>query len=874
MAATRRRVADDGRQTLSNIRRNLSKGTVEKLFEDESFVFELLDALYEEEVDVTVKTELLAVLEQYGLDRLEASCAEQVAARLLDVLQEQRGSSDRLRFVVQLMLTLTSLVVTNDMLKTEPCGSLVSHLWEIVGRVNDVPSRRLRGCACQCLRQLETWSPGLLSRYKDRLVQAMREERTHVFQDYATLLSTVLTNLSARGDSTPADSIPADEVVPPLSFLMDNAFLFTPSGLWPVVLSVMELVKTTVHVAPSIFKPLMLQNLTSVDPCMLHIVLYIQKAFQGEILTAEEESQLLQRLTSGVNILTLRPAQRLLILQWIKAYLQQGGAEELQEEETAGSLQRVLHPTVFDSLDIHVDKLNVLTRSYPTDEDHNLGEDIHYLKRLALTTGNDQATVGLYRVLFAAYTHHQTQRVSDAVIKITQDLVVDYPHLIPLILDFLLAIKETLSDSTVYQATLSSLHSQVLSARQAEVLSHFRFYLQVLSASAKQPHIQQQKTIQFLVGLVRYAESSGACDWELGCAVLTVCRNLLLHHCSDYIYYDLGELLFEMQTSFSDCDIRNRARLLYALLAGASDEKLRDVLGSKLLGGVVLSQNITNMLTGSSQNLGKAEVIHMEKTGLEWQRVSLTPVFSSLESPSDLVHSLHVTGRLESYFQHLAYLKAELVYQYTLSLSETSEYEVLSAVSVRLKASTETFTPAPDIHLLSISKLGSKELTLRLVPRVPQPSVIDVQAMFCTEDHSTVSCLLDPVGVTFTDLTLTLPWQELGVDVLQDRHCVFDELWAVLTADSNHARQQGVESVKVVQCATDRIHRALNAFHLPHPSGDEGIVDKYLMFLPPSYHLLLQVVAQSNKQVVSMATDYWQILPCVSNYLNTIDSAT
>ena len=49
-----------------------------------------------------------------------------------------------------------------------------------------------------------------------------------------------------------------------------------------------------------------------------------------------------------------------------------------------------------------------------------------------------------------------------------------------------------------------------------------------------------QKTIQFLLRLVRYAEDCGACEWELGCAVLTICRNLLLHHCSDYLYY--GEL--------------------------------------------------------------------------------------------------------------------------------------------------------------------------------------------------------------------------------------------------------------------------------------------------------------------------------------------
>ena len=43
MAASRRRVADDGRQTLGKIRRNVTRGTVEKLFEEDSFVLELID---------------------------------------------------------------------------------------------------------------------------------------------------------------------------------------------------------------------------------------------------------------------------------------------------------------------------------------------------------------------------------------------------------------------------------------------------------------------------------------------------------------------------------------------------------------------------------------------------------------------------------------------------------------------------------------------------------------------------------------------------------------------------------------------------------------------------------------------------------------
>ena len=45
----------------------------------------------------------------------------------------------------------------------------------------------------------------------------------------------------------------------------------------------------------------------------------------------------------------------------------------------------------------------------------------------------------------------------------------------------------------------------------------------------------------------------------------------------------------------------------------------------------------------------------------------------------------------------------------------------------------------------------------------------------------------------------------------------------------------------------------------------------FLIFLPPKYHLLLQFEnhAEDQSVVVSMATDYWKILPLANNYFRT-----
>ena len=39
------------------------------------------------------------------------------------------------------------------------CVSVVNVLWGVAADVNDVANRRLRGCACQCLYQLEEFVP-------------------------------------------------------------------------------------------------------------------------------------------------------------------------------------------------------------------------------------------------------------------------------------------------------------------------------------------------------------------------------------------------------------------------------------------------------------------------------------------------------------------------------------------------------------------------------------------------------------------------------------------------------------------------------------------------------------------------------------------
>ncbi|PVD20155.1 hypothetical protein C0Q70_20649 [Pomacea canaliculata] len=747
MASPKRRIqtsSTDWRKLLSNIHRNTTTGTVDKLFEDDYFAFELIKTLHEDSVDVTVKMDFLSILEQYGSDHVDTNSLDQVVSLLLDLLRDYRSHMEDLRFVSQLLLTTTTFVLQNDLM-------------------------------------------GLLLGYRDRLVKLVREERTDIFQDYASLLAAVLTNLAAQ--LAEPKSISAEDIVPHLSFLMDNSFLFTPEGLWPIVLSVVALVKSTVHVAPTIFKPLMLHNMATFDPCLFHMDLYIQEEFHGEILTKEEESMLQRRLVSNIQLLSLPPALRLLLLQWLKPQMKPvsiNSEAELNTNVVARIIQQHMHPSVFDSLDIHIDKLTIWVGSLPVGQDQGLINDIHYLKRLTLTTGNEQVAVGLYRVLYASLQHHKTQAVANIILKITQDLVVDYPHLIPVILDFLLAVKENIGERVIYMDALSSLHSQVLNSTKEEVLSQFRFFLQVLSIAAQQQDISQIKTLRFLLGLVRCARDQSKCTWELGTSILATCRSMLLHHSTSCFYYEMGELLLEMMISFTDSEISNRARLQYSLLTNACDEKIREVLGAKLLGGNAFSQNITSLLSGSLHPPMRTEIIYIDEPLISWK------------------------GRLENYYNNLSNLRTELIAHYLVSLDESMDDNQIFAITFEVDVGTEVF-----------EEMKKKvDLAIQLVPKLPKPCELRTNAVFFTENYNTVSCPMVPLQLTFIDLALPVPWEQLGVTSVQEKHLVFDALWKRFTTATKIA--DGIESLQVVKCIRSKLRETWGSFHLPDLNGNDG----------------------------------------------------
>ncbi|XP_046553872.1 AP-5 complex subunit beta-1-like isoform X1 [Haliotis rubra] len=400
------------RQIVANIRQHVALGTTETLIEDENFVFQMLKLMVEDAVDTGTKTEFLRVLEDCGGDVLDTKSIDDVASNLFGIFRQYESRDDSTNFLTQLLITVTTLLVSCQNIPHDPTASLIEILWSIAAKVNDVSNRRLRAVACQCMVQLEQTSPGVMWRWRDRLVQAVKQDRSEVCQDYVTLLTTVLYHMAGdigapespvTPDFSPRSSVErmvsvsggSGDTLSAVSYIMDHSTIFTPAGLVDILTSLSGIVQNSPSISPTIFKPLMLHHMATQDPCLMHIILYLQREYSGEILTSSEEKLLMKRLVTAVNQKSISPAYRLVFLQWFQGYCQ------LEDEEDSSVMGHVreqlswrLLPSVFDSIDLHVGKvstLNICTQLQSETGSEELSlllSSLTYLKKLTVCTGN------------------------------------------------------------------------------------------------------------------------------------------------------------------------------------------------------------------------------------------------------------------------------------------------------------------------------------------------------------------------------------------------------------------------------------------------------------------------------------------------------
>ncbi|GAB1605943.1 AP-5 complex subunit beta-1-like [Argonauta hians] len=893
----------DNKRLLSKIRFEILHGDALRLFQEEYFALDIIRILYEDNVDEKEKIQLLILLQEYGGLGLELSSVDQIITSLVDICRQYLHQVPKSSFLSQLILTATSLTLQFNLVKSDfpLCDMLIDLLLPLVKKVDDTANLQLRGIACSCLEEMESFCPGLLKKYLTPILKTAQLESTYMYQDIVSLLSRIIHHiitkqnvLETKVNQHPRHSI--DEPPSPdeqsllnmevkqfVSLVMDNYTPFTAACLWNLVNTIVTVVKTGWETPPSIFKSLALQYVSTFDSSLFLMVVYLKMEFPRQILLNSEEILLNKRFVMA----SLHPAhsvsQRHMMLSCLADYIEYNEREEskfsvMNSVPIVASRQLTdLNPTAFDDISIQMKKVLILNKCLPPalDSDNSfLLTNLQTMKQLSQSTDDPHAVVSLYSCLFHFYCRHHTSRLGANIQNMMLELVCSNSKFIPYTLDFLMQVEKDVPDSSIYLYLLEELQKMVTSVEMANITEDLLYnYLDVLKLTANDGRIPPLATIRFLHISVLRSLMLDKLSWSLATAVLEVCRNILLHHTTQNIVTEMDSFLNLLMTSSKDVDIIDRATFYYSLLNGAADIKIREVLNCADI--MTTRRQLTNIIHSPSTPSNPALIVTMDKPFMQWRRVSFQPVWKEWSSGTEDINTdskedLSDQDIFERYMKLIATEDSTyFLTEYQLIMTPQCTLDEVRAITITIDVD-DNFASIPAIHIPYLKKDDSEMVQLKFKPRKPFPGDYSTGSIFGSVNKITMYCSLGVTSISFTDLMMPIPWDILGVSHDACKHVLFNKIWDHITESNNNSDPTALQSIKILSVDQTGMRKFEESLLHPYITNTTNEALHCAVFLAPHHHLLLKFKFMTDKTAVSILTDYWQILPSVNTFLESL----
>ncbi|XP_065827745.1 AP-5 complex subunit beta-1-like [Oscarella lobularis] len=894
------------------------------------FVHYILLALTSENKKESTKVNVLGLFQEYPSILLTDTITVEHTFGSLKDIYDQLEKEKLFFFRSQILFTLTVLVVEFEFMENQLL-LFKDVLAKTIATTNS-PDRIVRAAACQCLLELEITYPGLLQNRLASLYAMAQDELTSVHQDYLLLFVTVLRHVllnltqdkekhadnklndmllmqtdlrTAISPTSPTYetetaismklterklpfAIDTRELRKAVSWVMDSASLMTPHCLTSVVYQLADCVKIS-GLSPTTFKQQILRHIASLSLPLFHLVFLLKIKFDRELFEKCDEDRLLKRLICNAQHPGLPLGHRLLCYNWLLQFPSQSrDGEPSIPHHLSRNQYRSFFPSIFDDLDIISRKLDILSLCY---KPSSVSDSASFALMGSLTILDKAIQFGyvggyavtLFRSLYIFYKRHNQSALSKEIFKFILTSVLCRPKLAAHTVDFLRCVSRLTPQSPLVLDMLRSLCEQTVSAPLSSVLDNLTHNLLILQRSAREVQIRPTDTARFLYHLLASSELCVDGDWNIGNSVLLVCRGLLQTHHTTTICTELGDLLLLIAEKFSDIDIRDRARFYYTMLTSMSSEKLHRVLSlSPETGTEALSTLIQDDF--SAPSYPPAPPLKSISTPLlQLERVTKPKIdFRNLRDWTvTKKDSSRIQGLLERYGSLLEsptfrpVVKISYVLHYSPSVSSTPDLpQEVFAVELHLSESPH-YEPVSDalvpyLSHLSDTKASQSDVRLDFVPKQPLPTDFDVTATFTDVAGHTFSCRLAPLYLAFENLFLPL---SLPDDFMthEAKACalkqIFEELWTQIHSSKNGG---GVESVQSLRGKKEEIeeslYRCLGEFIIDVQGGLFSIA----IFLPPKYHLLMKVQLENDLTRVALATDNWQVLAHVSEYLQSL----
>ncbi|XP_069803282.1 AP-5 complex subunit beta-1 [Dendropsophus ebraccatus] len=890
----------------------------------EGFVDDLLKDLKSGSLNELTKVTMLNLfLEFPTLLCPEKTSGDITTEILMNILQETPVKSITLRCHLLLAIETIQIATDNFNWNCKTAQEFASLLMHIISDVNDkkqgAANRPLRVTACECLRELENCYPGLLSQRLEQLYTLQQQEVSSAHQSYTILYSIALKNaiqLLAQKDGPangalkqvlmsndsflwnatkdmkelrPASGeqlflLPSNnetkELKSILALLLEDSYLLTPvcqNALFWQIIQVVAMVRT---ISPVIFKSQLVRLFGTMDISCFHSILQMKAVFTDSLFTAEDEHFLLQRLVGMTLHPLLSTPVKLFYLDCLLHFpenrpLNSNPGENLPVLLTV-YMTSSLFPNIFNDCSTMLCRQNLLSMVYLENEGFHAERGIGFLYEHLMSlysmvnrNASQEITATFFRAayLFVRYFHFcekHMENLTRSLLNLYKDNSTLAPYFINLIHQ-----TQTLLEFQAWPVSLSkALQRQIVELPvNLLTLKNLPWHLKVLAKVAQENTIPQTCTIMFLRRMVSHSDLCLKGDWGLGNALLSVCKHILQHEHLHKVFMPLADLLQYLMHQFADIDIQDRSRFYYILLTNVSGDKLGKVLNMSPTDGQTKTRSLSSIMT-ESENFSTLLTIHNTKKTV----LQLCPVLDHAKILP--AHPEASTGgnkeadcSIEEHYQHLAHHRSSLLalkYHLTFKGDIEEKYQKLFCIVLQFDLTDSFYEPIGAINVPCLY-VGRKPpvVMINVVPKVPHPSYLVVNATFSTQEGLTYHTQLDPLPISFP---------ELFVPFLLPASChLFDKLWHALKADDLKDNEESIFSGKMSESSLhDVVLSHFSKFVVSHHDHKYkiGIV------LPPRSHILMCAQVQDDTAQFHIRTDNWKLLPFLNTHLLDVSSKT
>ncbi|XP_077428506.1 AP-5 complex subunit beta-1 [Vanacampus margaritifer] len=607
------------------------------------FLSELLRELRNGRVTNSTKVYLLSPLcEQPVLLCPTVSVGEETVLELLSLFSHCPETCVQFRSC--LLITLTSVLICTSCVsnKIPVCVEFLDLLLQIAQDTSDLHGSSLlfRATACECLQELETCCPSLLSQRLEIIGGLWTKEMSRLHQPYARLHILVLKNCVYQlamnpgsgddylkllvGENTIVSSELDQEIgeidkdsailsslimghmgtVPilqterdckdlrsVLSTTLENSFLLTSLCQAAVLHRLMEVVAMVPVISPSIFRAQLLRILGTSEVCLFHSTLLMKCAYTDSLFSTDDEVFILRRLVVLSQHPLLSQPEKLFFMDYILHFPENmpiscGNGNENPPVLLTPKLASTLAPTVLTDSATMLARFNLLLLVYQEEGDGDEGKGLVYLyEHLSLLLNilirghSQEILVTFFRAVFlflVCFCH--IERYSNSIADKLCTLYHGHTHLTLHILNLADQTSDLFPECNWSTRLCRALQGIITEAPPSQLtLTDLRWHLKVLARVAEEGKIPQLSTLRLLSNIMITPSLCMTCDWRLGNCVLQLCRCLMTHPSLDSLFISLTNILQHL-ICYGDTDIQDHARLYYCLLTTLSKEKMTGII--------------------------------------------------------------------------------------------------------------------------------------------------------------------------------------------------------------------------------------------------------------------------------------------------------